>query len=95
MAGEQTTTWRRWWQISGWPLLWKIIVVLAVPLLVAVSLGGLRVQTALRASTAFSEMAARVQLLPQLVALDNAAAIVIGTLAQRTVTEDMIDELTR
>lgn len=74
-------------------MLWKIIVVLAVPLLVAVSLGGLRVQTALRASTAFSEMAARVQLLPQLVALDNAAAIVIGTLAQRTVTQDMIDEL--
>ncbi|MDV7353704.1 ATP-binding protein [Rhodococcus oxybenzonivorans] len=93
MAGEQIRTPRRWWKISGWPLLWKIIVVLAVPLLVAVSLGGLRVQTALRASIAFSEMAASVQLLPQLVALDNAVAIVTGTLAQRTVTEDMIDEL--
>lgn len=93
MAGNHATTPRHWWRITSWPLLWKITVVLAVPLVVAVSLGGLRVQTALREATAFTEMAAGVQLLPQLVALDNAAAIVAGTLAQRTVTEEMLDEL--
>ncbi|MFD7008033.1 ATP-binding protein [Rhodococcus jostii] len=94
MPGEHTSTHtRRWWRITQWPLLWKITVVLAVPLAVAVTLGGLRVHTALRDAAAFSEMAGGVQLLPHLVNLDNAAAVVAGTSAQRTVTDDLIDQL--
>jgi hypothetical protein len=71
-------------------LLWKITVVLAVPLAVAVTLGGPRVHSTLRDATRFSAMAGCVQLLPRLVSLDNAASIVAGTSAQRTVTEELI-----
>ncbi|QTJ64393.1 MULTISPECIES: hypothetical protein [Rhodococcus] len=71
MHGEHTSQQRRSWsRIPGWPLLWKITVVLAVALAVAVTLGGLRVHSALRDATGFSAMAGCVQLLPHLVSLD-------------------------
>lgn len=87
LMGVRTSPTRRWWRVTGWPLAWKITVVLSVPLAVAATLGGLRVHTALSEASAFSEMARGVQLLPQLVGLDNTTVIVAGTLAQRTLTE--------
>lgn len=95
MPSDHATSRRIWWRTTGWPLRWKITVVLAVPLAVAVSLGGIRVQEALQEAATFSEIAAAAQMLPQVVELDNAAAIVAGTLAQRTVTADMMSRLDR
>ncbi|WP_257226556.1 sensor histidine kinase [Rhodococcus opacus] len=79
--------------LSSWPLRWKMAVVLAVPLLVAASLGGLRVQERLREAADFAAVAEQVRMLPLLVGLDADAAVVMGTLAQRTITPELIDTL--
>jgi signal transduction histidine kinase len=79
--------------IAGWPLRWKMAVVLTVPLLVAAGLGALRVQEGLEAAADFTTVADRVQMLPLLVDLDGDAAVVMGTLAQRAITASMIDNL--
>ncbi len=42
---SHTTT--SWWSIGEWRLGWKVIAVLALPMIVAVVLGALRVQTEL------------------------------------------------
>ncbi|WP_257015360.1 ATP-binding protein [Rhodococcus sp. ACS1] len=68
-------------------------VVLTVPLLVAAGLGVLRVQESLRAAADFTTVADRVQILPLLVELDGDAAVVMGTLALRTITTSMIGNL--
>jgi len=79
--------------IAGWPLRWKMAIVLTVPLLVAAGLGALRVQEGLEAAADFATVADRVQMLPLLVELDGDAAVVMGTLAQRAITATMIDNL--
>ena len=79
--------------IAGWPLRWKMAIVLSVPLLVAAGLGALRVQEGLEAAADFTTVADRVQMLPLLVELDGDAAVVMGTLAQRAITATMIDNL--
>ena len=79
--------------IAGWPLRWKMAIVLTVPLVVAAGLGVLRVHESLRAATDFNTIADRIQILPLLVELDGHAAVVMGTLAQRTVTNSMIVNL--
>ena len=79
--------------LSSWPLRWKLAVVLVVPLVVAVSLGVLRVQDRLRESADFAVVANRVRMIPALIELDTGAAVVAGTLAQRTVTANLIDNL--
>ncbi|MFC9362013.1 sensor histidine kinase [Rhodococcus sp. NPDC057014] len=70
-------------------------IVLIVPLAVAAALGGLRVEQSLRAAADFTTVADRVQMLPLLVELDGDASVVMGTLAQRTITPAMIDSLDR
>ncbi|RZL81416.1 MAG: HAMP domain-containing protein [Rhodococcus sp. (in: high G+C Gram-positive bacteria)] len=79
--------------ISSWPLRWKMAVVLIVPFVVAASLGGLRVQDRLREAADFAVAADRIRLVPLLIELDSDVAVVTGTLAQRTVTPDLIDSL--
>lgn len=86
---------RRLRGIAGWPLRWKMAIVLIVPLAVAAALGGLRVEQSLRAAADFTTVADRVQMLPLLVELDGDASVVMGTLAQRTITQEMIDSLDR
>ncbi|PBC45203.1 ATPase [Rhodococcus sp. ACS1] len=81
--------------LAGWPLRWKIAIVLIVPIAVAAVLGGLRVEQSLRAAADFTTVADRVKMLPLLVELDGDASVVMGTLAQRTVTPAMIDSLDR
>lgn len=81
--------------LAGWPLRWKIAIVLIVPIAVAAALGGLRVEQSLRAAADFTTVADRVQMLPLLVELDGNASVVMGTLAQRTITPEMIDNLDR
>ncbi|OUS88649.1 ATPase [Rhodococcus sp. NCIMB 12038] len=81
--------------IAGWPLRWKMAVVLIVPLTVAAALGGLRVDQSLRTAANFTTVADRVKMLPLLVELDGDASVVMGTLAQRTITPAMIDSLDR
>ncbi|MGY4782497.1 HAMP domain-containing sensor histidine kinase [Rhodococcus opacus] len=68
-------------------------VVLTVPLLVAGGLGVLRVQESLTAASNFTKVAERAQILPLLVDLDGDAAVVMGTLALRTITTSMIGNL--
>ncbi|MDF3312815.1 ATP-binding protein [Rhodococcus sp. T2V] len=79
--------------ISSWPLRWKMAVVLIVPFLVAASLGALRVQDRLREAADFAVAADRIRVVPLLIELDSDVAVVTGTLAQRTVTPDLIDSL--
>ncbi|QYA99856.1 HAMP domain-containing protein (plasmid) [Rhodococcus sp. USK10] len=79
--------------ISSWPLRWKMAVVLIVPFVVATSLGALRVQERLREAADFTVVADRIRVVPLLIELDSDVAVVTGTLAQRTVTADLIDNL--
>ncbi|MET8430476.1 ATP-binding protein [Nocardia sp. NPDC004860] len=81
------------WAVGQWPLRWKIGVVLVVPIAVAISLGGLRMQERLDAASEFAVTSERIRLLPMLVALDGDAAIVMGTLAQRTLTPEFLGRL--
>ncbi|MBC2637866.1 MULTISPECIES: hypothetical protein [unclassified Rhodococcus (in: high G+C Gram-positive bacteria)] len=70
---------RRALGLAGWPLRWKMTVVLTVPLLVAAGLGFLRVQASLAAAADFTAVAERAQILPLFVELDGDAAVVMGT----------------
>ncbi|WAM19728.1 sensor histidine kinase [Rhodococcus sp. JS3073] len=79
--------------VAGWPLRWKMAVVLTVPLTVAAGLGFLRVQQSLTAAADFTTVSERAQILPLLVELDGHAAVVMGTLALRTISTSMIDNL--
>lgn len=81
------------WSIEGWPLRLKIATVLTVPLLVAIGLGSLRVHESLSAATTFTALADRLTMFPLLLELDANAAVVMGTLAQGSITPDMIDSL--
>lgn len=81
------------WAVRQWPLRWKIGIVLVVPIAVAVSLGGLRMQERLNAASEFAVASERIRLLPMLVELDGNAAIVMGTLAQRTLTPEFLARL--
>lgn len=86
---------RRRWGVEGWPLRWKMATVLTVPLMVAVVLGGLRVHENLSAAADFAEIADRLTMVPLLVELDGDAAVVMGTLAQGSISAPMIDGLDR
>ncbi|ABG99109.1 probable sensor kinase (plasmid) [Rhodococcus jostii RHA1] len=79
--------------VAGWPLRWKMAVVLTVPLTVAAGLGFLRVQQSLTAAADFTTVSERAQILPLLVELDGHAAVVMGTLALRTISTSMSDNL--
>ncbi|UZG60039.1 hypothetical protein [Rhodococcus opacus] len=64
-----------------------------VPLMVAVGLGVLRVHESLSAATDFAAIADRLTMVPLLVELDADVAVVMGTLAQGSITPVMIDSL--
>ena len=83
------------WRLGGWPLRWKMATVVAVPLMVAVGLGAIRVHESLSAADDFATIADRLTIIPLLVELDADAAVVTGTLAQRSITPELIDKLDR
>ncbi|PQP20046.1 ATPase [Rhodococcus opacus] len=84
---------RRKWGVEGWPLRWKMATVLTVPLMVAGSLGVLRVHDKLSAATDFTAIADRLTMVPLLVELDVDAAVVVGTLAMGSITPAFIGNL--
>jgi signal transduction histidine kinase len=67
--------------------------VLTVPLMVAGSLGVLRVHDKLSAATDFTAIADRLTMVPLLVELDVDAAVVVGTLAMGSITPAFIGNL--
>lgn len=75
------------WDIEGWGLRWKVTAVLAVPVIVAMVLGGLRVQDELSAATQFTTAAEQVTAVPSMVDLEAAFGTVVSGYATGTVTK--------
>lgn len=75
---------QRWWNIEGWGLRWKVTAVLAVPVTVAMVLGGLRVQQELSNAVHFSSAADQVAVVPDLVEFGTAFGTASATLASGT-----------
>src|SRR5690349_13811578 len=63
----------RSWHVTEWPVVRKVGLVLAIPLLLAVALGGLRVQGELDRATAASATASQVTVLAPAVGYLSAA----------------------
>ena len=61
-----------WWSIGEWRLSWKVFAVFAVPMLVAVLLGGIRVQNELTDASNLSTSAERTFALPAALRLEQA-----------------------
>ncbi|MGW0174170.1 sensor histidine kinase [Rhodococcus sp. NPDC003322] len=66
---EQAPPARRLWNLEGWGLRWKVTAVLAIPLTVAMVLGGLRVQDELSRAVNYSSAADQVAAVPNIVRL--------------------------
>jgi signal transduction histidine kinase len=56
----------RTWALSNWPVRWKVLAIVLVPLVLAAVFGGLRVNTAMASSSGLRLAAARADLLPAL-----------------------------
>jgi signal transduction histidine kinase len=54
------------WSPSNWPVRWKVLAIVLVPLILAAIFGGLRVNTAMSSSSGLRLAAARADLLPAL-----------------------------
>ena len=54
------------WSLSNWPVRWKVLAIVLVPLILAAVFGGLRVNTAMSSSSGLRLAAARADLLPAL-----------------------------
>ncbi|MFE5874882.1 ATP-binding protein [Rhodococcus sp. NPDC056506] len=67
---SHTTT--SWWSIGEWRLGWKVIAVLALPMIVAVVLGALRVQTELEEAAQLSSSSERALAVPAAINLESA-----------------------
>ncbi|AKN18038.1 hypothetical protein B586_18030 [Mycobacterium haemophilum DSM 44634] len=52
------------WALGNWPVRWKIVVIVLVPLLLATAFGGLRLQSATASSSGLQLAAARADLIP-------------------------------
>ncbi|WP_251011695.1 HAMP domain-containing sensor histidine kinase [Rhodococcus erythropolis] len=66
---SHTTT--SWWSIGEWRLGWKVIAVLALPMIVAVVLGALRVQTELEEAAELSSSSERALAVPAAINLES------------------------
>ncbi|MGV9734174.1 ATP-binding protein [Rhodococcus aetherivorans] len=84
---------QRWWNIEGWGLRWKVTAVLAVPVTVAMVLGGLRVQQELSNAVHFSSAADQVAVVPDLVDFGTAFGTASATLAAGTGITNEIENL--
>jgi signal transduction histidine kinase len=54
------------WSLSNWPVGWKVLAIVLVPLILAAVFGGLRVNTAMASSSGLRLAAARTDVLPAL-----------------------------
>jgi len=77
---------QRWWNIEGWGLRRKVTAVLAVPVTVAMVLGGLRVENELSNAVHFSAAADQVAAVPDVVDFSTAFATATASAAAGTVT---------
>ncbi|KAA0024277.1 sensor histidine kinase [Antrihabitans cavernicola] len=84
---------RRSWNLDEWGLRWKVLAVLAVPLIVAMVLGSMRVLNAYNESNRLSAAADHVARVPAAVQLEAAAGTVIGGQESNTVTDADIAQL--
>ncbi|MFZ2175557.1 MAG: ATP-binding protein, partial [Rhodococcus sp. (in: high G+C Gram-positive bacteria)] len=78
----------KFWDIEGWGLRWKVTAVLAVPVTVAMVLGGLRVQGELSNAVHFTEAADQIVGVPDIVALEAAMGTVTSGYASGTITKE-------
>ncbi|AOW93908.1 ATPase [Rhodococcus sp. WMMA185] len=85
---EESPPRAKFWDIAGWGLRWKVTAVLAVPVTVAMVLGGLRVQAELSKAVHFTEAADWIAGVPDIVALEAAMGTVISGYTSRTLPED-------
>lgn len=77
----------KFWDIEGWGLRWKVTAVLAVPVTVAMVLGGLRVQGELSNAVHFTEAADQIVVVPDIVALEASMGTVTSGYASGTLTK--------
>ncbi|MGX6510004.1 ATP-binding protein [Rhodococcus sp. SJ-2] len=84
---------QRWWSIEGWGLRRKVTAVLAVPVVVAMVLGGLRVQAELSNAIHFSSAADQVVAVPDIVDFSTAFATTTASNAAGTATPEELDTL--
>ncbi|WP_072690455.1 sensor histidine kinase [Rhodococcus marinonascens] len=85
---EESPPRAKFWDIAGWGLRWKVTAVLAVPVTVAMVLGGLRVQAELSNAVHFTEAADRIAGVPDIVALEAAMGTVISGYTSKTLPAD-------
>ena len=84
---------QRWWNIEGWGLRWKVTAVLAIPVTVAMVLGGLRIQEELSNAVHFSQAADQVAHVPALVDFGTALGTLAGTTAAGLSTPEEVARL--
>ncbi len=84
---------QRWWNIEGWGLRTKVTAVLAVPVIVAMVLGGLRVENELTNAVHFSTAADQVAVVPDIIDFSTAFATATGNVAAGTITPEEMDTL--
>lgn len=84
---------QRWWNIEGWGLRRKVTAVLAVPVTVAMVLGGLRVENELSNAVHYSSAADQVAAVPDIVEFSTAFATATASAAAGTVTPDEMARL--
>ncbi|MFD1812331.1 ATP-binding protein [Rhodococcus gannanensis] len=82
---------RRLWNIEGWGLRWKITAVLAIPLTVAMVLGGIRVQNELSRAMAFSSAADQVVDIPDIVNLGTRFGLASAGYSVNTMLPEDLD----
>ncbi|MGC0362627.1 signal transduction histidine kinase [Rhodococcus sp. 27YEA15] len=97
---QDSHTTSSWWSIGEWRLGWKVVAVLALPMLVAVILGAMRVQTELGEASKLSSSSERVLAIPAAVNLDStlfdlgeAASSGVDTTAARNAVSAAADRL--
>ncbi|NLU84472.1 ATP-binding protein, partial [Rhodococcus sp. HNM0569] len=78
----------RLWDLEGWSLRWKVTAVLAVPVTVAMVLGGLRVQGELSNAVHFTSAAEQISGIPDIVSLEGAMGALVGGHASNTATPE-------
>ncbi|MFF0817744.1 ATP-binding protein [Rhodococcus sp. NPDC003318] len=88
---SQATAVRRLWNLENWGLRWKVTAVLAIPVTVAMVLGGIRVQNELSRAVHFSSAADQVVDVPDIVQLGTAFGTAsAGYSAATMMPEDLV-----
>ena len=87
----ESTPVRRLWNLEGWGLRWKVSAVLAIPLTVAMVLGGLRVQDELSRAMHFSSAADQVVDVPDIVTLGTRFGLASAGYSVNTMLPEDLD----